>query len=164
VRRSPIIALVAAIGVALLHAWHLQSVLPERVASHFDAAGLPNAWTTRASFVGTYFAVIAVVAVSFGAISTLLKFVPDSLINLPNKQYWLAPERRASTLGWITGWSCLFGAASLLLMMALMRQAELVNLGAAQRINGTTLVVSYLLLAVGMVIAMIGKFARKPPA
>jgi uncharacterized membrane protein len=164
VRRSPAIALVAAIGVALLHAWHLSSVLPERVASHFDGAGLPNGWTTRAAFVGVYLGVIAVVSVSFGGIAALVRRVPSSLINLPNKAYWLAPDRREATMGWITGWSCLFGAATLLLMMALMRQAELVNLGAAQRINGVTLVGSYVALSVGMLIVTIVKFAKKPPA
>ena len=66
--------------------------------------------------------------------------LPVSLINLPNKDYWLAPERRDATLAWIGGWSTMFGAATLLLMMALMRQVERVNLGAATQIAGMPLV------------------------
>jgi uncharacterized membrane protein len=162
VRRSPVLALVAAAVLAVLHAWHLSSVLPDRVASHFDVAGLPDGFMPRERFVAFYYLVIAVVAVTFLGVSLTISRVPDSLINLPNKAWWLAPERRASTMGWITGWSCLFGAATLLLMMALMRQAERVNLGAAQRINGFPLVASYVVLVIGMLIAMIAKFARKP--
>jgi uncharacterized membrane protein len=163
VRRSPLIALLLLAVVATLHAWHLTTVLPERVASHFDAAGRPNGWASRAGFVQVYFFVIAVVTVSFASVAVLVARVPDSLINLPNKAYWLAPERRASTLAWITGWSSLFGAATLLLMMAIMRQAELVNIGAATKIAGMPLVASYVVLSLGMVVGLIVKFARRPP-
>jgi hypothetical protein len=40
----------------------------------------------------------AVIAAVFGAVQLL----PDSLINLPAKHYWLAPERRKESLSWLT--------------------------------------------------------------
>src|SRR5262245_44660873 len=40
----------------------------------------------------------------------LIQRVPLSMINLPHKEYWLAPERRASTLAFMTRRSTIFGA------------------------------------------------------
>jgi len=161
-KRSRLLPLLVAAVLASLHAWHLSSVLPERVASHFNDAGVPNAWMTRDGFVRVYALVIAVVTLVFAGVGALAPRMPDSLINLPNKSYWLAPERRASSLAWITGWATWMGSSTLLFMMAVMRQAELVNLGAQPRIHGAALLLSYLLLTAGMLVALVYRFARKP--
>ena len=31
----------------------------------------------------------------------MCRHVPASMINMPNKQYWLAPERRAESMAWL---------------------------------------------------------------
>src|SRR4029077_17939993 len=40
----------------------------------------------------------------------LMQRVPLSLVRLPHKEYWLAPERRAATLAFMTRRSTIFGA------------------------------------------------------
>jgi uncharacterized membrane protein len=90
-----LLALVAALGVML---FGIDSSLPERVATHFGADGLPNGWTSREGFAPTMaFVVLLPVAVIHG-VGLLLGRLPPSLINLPNRDYWLAPERRAKTI------------------------------------------------------------------
>jgi hypothetical protein len=52
--------------------------------------------------------------VLFPVLGAFLKVIPNSMINVPNRDYWLAPERRDSTLlfnstflvaiGWQTSW------------------------------------------------------------
>jgi ABC-type Fe3+ transport system permease subunit len=72
--------------------------MPERVASHFNAAGEPDSWMTRAvhlqfmAVFGTAFPVAILV------ICYLVRFLPDGLINIPHREYWLAPERRLRTV------------------------------------------------------------------
>jgi len=75
--------------------------LPNLVASHFDERGQPDQWVSRSSFV--MFSLIfesaqifVLLMISF-IFSFICKFLPDSLINLPHRDYWLAPERRAET-------------------------------------------------------------------
>jgi uncharacterized membrane protein len=71
--------------------------LPERIASHFNFHGEPDAWMSKSGFFTFQFGLLAFVCGLFFCISYFLPKMPRSLINLPNKDYWLAPERRAET-------------------------------------------------------------------
>lgn len=75
--------------------------LPERVASHFGFSGEANGWMSRSGYLvfmalfGMIFPMLAPLA------GLLLARVPASAINLPNKEYWLAPERRDGTVAFL---------------------------------------------------------------
>ena len=81
--------------------------LPRSVASHFDAAGNPNGWMSKESFVAFYGAFIALfLLLAFGT-HVLVRRIPTSLVNLPNRDYWLAAEREAQArtdLAEMTSW------------------------------------------------------------
>jgi uncharacterized protein DUF1648 len=98
--------------------------LPRLVASHFDAAGRPNGWMSRAAFVGVYVGVVFLLTVVFSTI----RFVPPSLWSLPNKEYWLAPERRAQTVDRVADEMASFGSATLALVLATFELAFRANL------------------------------------
>jgi uncharacterized membrane protein len=77
------------------------SQLPDRVATHFDGSGQPNGWMSRSShllFISVLgFAVpLFVVAILF-----VVRFLPNSIINIPHRDYWLAAERRTDTCAWL---------------------------------------------------------------
>ncbi len=85
--------------------------LPERVASHFGFSGAADAWMDRT----TYLVFMAVWGLGlpclFLSIGWMIRHLPAAVINLPRRDYWLAPERRAETsadierrMGWL---SCL---------------------------------------------------------
>ncbi|MDH3287833.1 MAG: DUF1648 domain-containing protein [Betaproteobacteria bacterium] len=89
----------ALLGVALLVDLALTvPSLAEPVATHFDGTGQPNGWMTRTGYA------IFMVAFGIGLPSLILGLIPlisgwfPTRINIPNKQYWLAPERREETL------------------------------------------------------------------
>jgi serine/threonine-protein kinase len=68
--------------------------LPERVASHFSAAGEPNGWMSRSAylqFIGIFGAVVPLFVV------VVFRLVPVNLINVPNRDFWFAPERSAQS-------------------------------------------------------------------
>lgn len=91
-----VIAGLALIGVA--HSLAVAAQLPPYMASHFGAAGEPNGFAPRAAFF-TAFALIGGFTLSaLLATSALLSAMPTHLWNLPNRDYWLAPERRAATV------------------------------------------------------------------
>ncbi len=75
--------------------------LPERVATHFGLHGEPNGWMQKPSAVmvmggfGLGLPLLTVV------LSFLVRFVPADLVNLPHREYWLAPERRDATYAFI---------------------------------------------------------------
>src|SRR5215475_5458980 len=74
------------------------SRLPYPVAVHFDAAGTPNGWMPPPLFAAFHLGLLALLAAVFLGLPRTLRRLPAHLINLPRKDYWLAPERREATL------------------------------------------------------------------
>ena len=104
------IALLAALGLAAFQLAYYYPQLPPVVAGHFNAGGVANSWQPKAVFVTVLCCVYVLFAVISWLMPQLIMSTPPALIHLPNKAYWLAPERRALTahvLGDKMGW---FGA------------------------------------------------------
>ncbi|MFT3780382.1 MAG: DUF1648 domain-containing protein [Nibricoccus sp.] len=114
-RKIPLPAIICVILFAGLVACLTWSAfhLPARVASHFDARGNPNGWSDLKSFLqfmailGLAFPVV-VPAICYGS-----RFLPDELQNLPNRDHWLAPERRQETMSYVFRHSLWFAALAL---------------------------------------------------
>ena len=75
--------------------------LPERLATHFDGSGQPNGWMSRSFHLwfilifGLTFPFIVAVVLFFA------RFLPNHLINIPRRDYWLATERRDDTFAYL---------------------------------------------------------------
>lgn len=96
--KLPRIILFLLLLILFFHLYHFYAEMPEKVASHFNGAGDPNSWTSKNSFVFLT-AAIGLSAACFSVfIMFLIENIPVSLLNLPNKNYWLAEERRAESL------------------------------------------------------------------
>lgn len=102
--------------LAVFEITYFYPVMPSPMAVHFNAAGMADGWGPKHYFFGTIGAVIALLTIMFAGISLLIHVLPDSLINLPNKDYWFAPERRAQTLQRLTGQLLFIGAITMLLL------------------------------------------------
>ena len=103
-----------------------EPLLPERVASHFGFEGVADGWMARSvylTFTATFPLVIGLI---FAGVTALVRILPAKYINIPRKDVWLVPARRASTARLIsrrmTGLLCLmtlfFGALHLLTVEA----------------------------------------------
>ena len=92
--RQALLVTLAAYVVALVWA---ALVLPDRVPSHFDAAGRVDAWSSRTSTMVFWVAIGLLVLVGLPALTRLVTAGDGTWVNMPqrSKDYWLAPERRA---------------------------------------------------------------------
>jgi tRNA A-37 threonylcarbamoyl transferase component Bud32 len=94
--------LVPAVIFGMLYLFYLCNLfssaryLPERLATHFDYDGRPNGWSSRSWFFGFAGALPLVLLTVFWLASQTAKWCPI-LVNIPRRDYWLAPERRAET-------------------------------------------------------------------
>jgi uncharacterized membrane protein len=79
------------------HAWYWPQ-LPERVATHFGVDGKPNDWMSRSASTGLFLALQLGVPVFMLAMTSLAARMPASMVNIPNREYWLHPERRDATM------------------------------------------------------------------
>ncbi len=75
--------------------------LPETVAVHYNFSGAPDYWLTKNSFAIAELFILLLIVSLFTIVSLILEKSPESLINLPNKQFWLATERRRETFEYI---------------------------------------------------------------
>jgi uncharacterized membrane protein len=71
--------------------------LPERMASHFGADGVANGWMTRDGYFWFMVGIVTFVSLTMLAAFGSIRFLPNSMINIPRRDYWLAPERRDET-------------------------------------------------------------------
>ncbi len=99
---KPLLMLVLLTAGYLVFVAGSSSQLPQRVAIHFDINGLANNWIDRSHAV-VFFETLAGLPVLFAVISFLINVLPAWSFNLPNRDYWLAPERRPKTVAWISG-------------------------------------------------------------
>jgi uncharacterized membrane protein len=111
------------LAIGLFAGWSVSSAwpqLPPRVASHFNARGQPDGYMPREAFVtdlallGGGFIVLLLLT------PALLRLLPDRLINMPHRDYWLAPERRHTSFGYIAIWFGWCAIATGLLLVAML--------------------------------------------
>jgi len=102
--------------------------LPEVVASHFNGRGAANGWQTKSAFYTVLVGVSVLAAVVGFGIPAIIAALPPQYINLPNKRYWLAPERAAETRGFLTSHFAWFGCALFLLVIVTFDYAIQCNL------------------------------------
>jgi len=84
------------VWIACSAAW-----LPERVAVHFGSSGEANGWMTRSSHLLSIGGLGVGVPLLFAGLVLLIGWIPAQFINVPRRDYWLAPEREAETRGLI---------------------------------------------------------------
>ena len=75
--------------------------LPERVATHFDLNGQPNGWMSRSTHLAFIGGIGLVLPLIVTGVCFALRFAPDTSINIPNREFWLAPERRKETISFV---------------------------------------------------------------
>lgn len=75
--------------------------LPARPATHFGADGQANGWMTRDGHVRFMLGIGLGVPLSILLVIAIVSRLRGAGLNIPNRQYWLAPERRVQTLAFV---------------------------------------------------------------
>jgi len=99
--------------------WTTSTGLPARVATHFGRGGLANGWMTHDGYIAFMFAMIVLVPLVVVAATSLVPGLATSRISLPHRQYWLSPERKEATVGWLSSHGCALGILLILFMLGI---------------------------------------------
>ena len=89
--------------------WLTSGSLPPMVASHFNGAGHPNGFMPRSLYVGILVFIVFVVPLLLSIVPLIASGKAGERLNIPNKKYWLHPDRRATTLDYIARRARWFG-------------------------------------------------------
>ena len=134
--------------------------LPDRVASHFGAEGHANGYMTREGYRWfMLFFTVGFPLLIVLAIAGLPRLMPQHT-NLPNRKYWLAPERRTQAFDFLTIHALWFGCLLVLFICSvhwLVVQANAQH--PPQLANGPFLLALGVFLA-AMVVWTIGLYQR----
>jgi len=157
------IALLVLTGIFIAQIGFYYPQLPERMASHFDAAGNPDSWMSKKAFVIFELIILSFVVGQFLLVPLLVKKLPVSLVNLPNKDYWMAEERREQTLQIIRNYFEWFAAALLLMFIGVNQLVILANLRQGNLAGGYAwlAVAAFIMFSVVWTIGLMRRF-RKP--
>ena len=88
--------------------WLTSNDLPPVVASHFGPGGAANGFMSKDTYTAFVLAVVVAVPALVGFSGLLVRVLPPQLINLPHRQYWLAPQRKSATLESLSSMSLAF--------------------------------------------------------
>lgn len=81
----------------------------EVVATHFGASGEANGYMPRVSYVRFMLIFVVVLPLGLNFLIARVLRLPAARINIPHRDYWLAPERRSGTIGRLQGHMKFFG-------------------------------------------------------
>jgi uncharacterized membrane protein len=110
----PLLAILAT--AAVLFVYFSSASLPAVLATHFNARGEPNAFMSRDGYRRFMTFMIVFVPFMIAVLPRLIGARWPQLLNIPNRDYWLAPERRAATLVSVYSLTTLPAAATIGLM------------------------------------------------
>lgn len=98
------------VACAASFVWFTSLGLPEVAASHFVGSGAANGFMTRASYVSFMLLFVVVLPLVLVFVPSISLNNPKAGIRLPNKEYWLAPERQAETAEFLRQHMARFGS------------------------------------------------------
>jgi hypothetical protein len=97
--------LAAALAFVLLSG----NALPPQVASHFRAGGGADGYMPRSLYLALMAGLTTGLPMLIVFLQGLVRFIPLKFINLPHRDYWLAPARRNATIDFIARQGVSFG-------------------------------------------------------
>lgn len=108
------------------NAWYWQN-LPERVATHFNAAGKPDGWMGRDAATMMMIGLQTLMPLLFVAIAYMLYFIPPSMINIPHREFWLHPDRRQASISFVARSTAAFSLGLSLFLLGMNHLTFLAN-------------------------------------
>jgi serine/threonine-protein kinase len=145
--------------------WLTAPQLPDRVATHFGAGGEPNGWMTRTGHVQfTLLFGLLVPAFVIGIFATM-RYFGDGWINVPHKDYWLAPERREQTFAFMARQGFWFAGLFIAFLTGIHYSILAANARTPVSLPASDVVWiagGFLVASVIWVVKLIARFSRRP--
>lgn len=162
----PRIAFILLVIIGIAQTGFFAPRLPARVASHFDAMGRADAWSSKESLLAIHMGAIGLLAGIFLLLPIFLPRIPTSMISLPGKDYWLAPARRAETFARFGRQLTAFGCAAMVFLLVIMHIVFDANIHGQSRIPEKAvlaLVAGFMAVVVAFAITMLVRWRAPRP-
>jgi uncharacterized membrane protein len=159
-KKLPWIVFASLLVFAFLYVTGTARNLPAMVASHFDADGHPSSFMTRGRYTHLMLGLSVGLPIAMVALLTVV-YSRAKDMKLPNRDYWLVPERIAQTRSLLVNYAVWFGCI-MVAMACYVHWLELgthhsvpVHLSNQLAVGG---LLAFLLISVGWIFALLGAF------
>jgi len=99
--------------------WATSAPLPARVATHFGRGGLANGWMTHDGYLVFILAFTVLLPAFIVAMVGVLPRAIGARASIPNRNYWLTPERRDAALSSLASHACWLGCLLVVFLVAI---------------------------------------------
>jgi len=154
-------------GVGLIYFSLVYPQLPDPMASHFNASGGATAWMPKSGFFFLFAFVMVFAGIPVFLVPKQLASRSNDKINLPNKEYWLAPERRAETMQYLGIQMAWFGCALVAFLLCGFYFAVSANLKPDHTFDSTSFYIplgAFLTFSFSLPIRLLSRFGKVPSA
>lgn len=148
------IVFLLALLVCIGEMFRLWGISPQQMAAHFNAQGDPDRFVTKPEFFWFQIQTLFIVVLVSLPLQVLLLVVPPNLINMPNREYWLAPERKEETLGRLSDFGSLMFGVILLAILAAFEISVYANLQTPVHFNAG-LMGAVMAVSMGVIVLML---------
>lgn len=154
--------LLFAVGLTLMMAFYPR--MPATVAAHFTASGQADQWTSKQAYFRALAGIHIGLAGVLVATAWAMRYIPMRFINLPNKDYWAAPEREDETRERVCVYMFELACATVALFDAVIYRTFQANLRPDRSVGYWPWVVlgAYLAWMIAWAVRLIGRFHRVP--
>ncbi len=163
-KKLPFYIYIFLLGIAISQAIYYYPMMPDPMASHFGGSGSANGWMSKSGFYIFEFVMLLVTILSFIVIPWFFqKFKVRKSINLPNRDYWLAPERIDSFYEYFREWFGWFGVATLTLLIGVLQLTFKANLQPDPVLDNKIFLIifiGYMLFVIIWLVSFIRKFNK----
>jgi uncharacterized membrane protein len=148
---------------AIVFVVYTGSYLPETVATHFGADGEANGWMTRGGYL--LFMLSFMLGVS-SFVSLVVGTLPRKFpqwTNVPNRQYWLAAERRHESLNFLSAHGKRLGCLILMMMLGMHYTVLIANHLRPPTLPASTfssIIIGFALALVWWIVRLYRRFAK----
>jgi uncharacterized membrane protein len=142
------------------------ALLPPLVATEYGLSGEPKSWMVKGTFVIFNITLLFGLPIFLLLVGWICTKLPKWMIDLPNKDYWLAPERKAATSASLFLFMLWLACGIELFLTLLVWAVYRANLGHPEVMRQTPfyLLGGFLTFMAGWIIRFYVKFRKVPPA
>ena len=151
--------------LGFLQARNFANAMPNVMATHFGASGSANGWQTKGQFFVLEIVLLGVCLLVGFVVPAIISAVPPELVNLPNKDFWLAPIRRDHTIAVIRIQMAWFACALLTFLIVVNQLVFNANQLVPHQLNApqfTIALVAFLGFVAIWLVRLIGYFSKAP--
>ncbi len=128
----------------------LWTITPPQMAAHFNIQGNPDRFVSKPEFFWYQIQTVLVVIVVSLLPQILFLVVPVNLVNMPNREYWLAPERRRETVNRLSSFAAMMFGMILLAIQAAFEISVYANLQTPIVFNARWMLISMIVCFAGI--------------